>query len=334
MKVRLSWRTLRPDQQLMSVVVDMVMIMLIIINLIWIVFDWVFTNPVVQDFLRQHASEFFYFYKERIHEHFLFYDLIFVSIFLTEILVHWIISIKHHIYHRWYFYPFVHWYDVLGCIPIGSFRALRLLRVVVLVMKLQKRGIIDLRETAAFQFFSKYLNALEEEISDRVILRMLTSVEEEIKYDTPVTRQIVADIMSPRREIIVRWLSERIGKGAQESYAVHENDIRNYVSRLITEAIDANRDIARIERLPMFGKFITTTLERSISDIVFRVIHGLVSDLAAPERNEIIDELTRRLFESVLEEPETIDEVVRGIALESIGVLKARVRVQRWKDLV
>jgi hypothetical protein len=32
--------------QLMSVVVDVVMIMLIIINLVWIVFDWVFAHIV------------------------------------------------------------------------------------------------------------------------------------------------------------------------------------------------------------------------------------------------------------------------------------------------
>jgi hypothetical protein len=103
MKVRLSPRTLRPDMQLMSMVVDVVMIVLIIMNLVWIVFDWVFANPVVQDFLRQHAGEFFHFYNQNIHQHFLFYDLIFVYLFLTEILVRWIISIKKHTYHRWYF---------------------------------------------------------------------------------------------------------------------------------------------------------------------------------------------------------------------------------------
>jgi hypothetical protein len=108
---------------------------------------------------------------------------------------------------------------VLGCIPIGSFRALRLLRVFTLVMKLQKRGIIDLRETVAFRFVRKYLNALEEEISDRVILKMLTSVEEEIRYDAPVTRKIVADIMKPSRQFIVKWLYEGIGKGEEESNA-------------------------------------------------------------------------------------------------------------------
>ena len=52
-------------------------------------------------------------------------------------------AIRKQTYPRWYFYPFLHWYDLLGCIPIGSFRMLRLLRLISLTIRLQKMGIID-----------------------------------------------------------------------------------------------------------------------------------------------------------------------------------------------
>ncbi|MDV7396135.1 hypothetical protein RZS08_32380, partial [Arthrospira platensis SPKY1] len=119
-------------------------------------------------------------YAEQIHTNFVAYDLVFVAIFLTEFVVRWIIAVHRNTYHRWFFYPFVHWYDLLGCIPVGSFRWLRLLRVISIVYRLQKYQIIDISNLYIVRFVRKYLNVLLEELSDRIVLNVLDGVQDEI----------------------------------------------------------------------------------------------------------------------------------------------------------
>lgn len=62
--------------------------------------------------------------------------MIFVSIFIAELLIRWMVTIHQKTYHKWFFYPVIHWFDVLGCIPVGSFRWLRLLRVFSILYRL------------------------------------------------------------------------------------------------------------------------------------------------------------------------------------------------------
>lgn len=125
------------------------------------------------------------FYRDTIHSNFLFYDLCFVAVYLTEFVIRWIVAIARGTYHRWFFYPFAHWYDLLGCIPVGSFRWLRILRVVGLLMRLQRMGIIDLSQTWLGQTILKYYNIVVEEISDRVVINVLSGAQREIGVAAP-----------------------------------------------------------------------------------------------------------------------------------------------------
>ena len=52
---------------------------------------------------------------------------LFTIFLVAELVVRWLIAIVQKRYYRWFFFPFVHWYEVLGCAP--QLRALRLLRV-------------------------------------------------------------------------------------------------------------------------------------------------------------------------------------------------------------
>ncbi|HBZ99013.1 MAG TPA: preprotein translocase subunit SecA, partial [Pseudomonas sp.] len=52
----------------------------------------------------------------------------FVAVFLLDVLLGWTVALFERRYARWYYYPFAHWYDVLGCIPLAGVRWLRGLR--------------------------------------------------------------------------------------------------------------------------------------------------------------------------------------------------------------
>jgi len=112
-------KNLRTSHQTIWFVLDALMLLLLVINLLWLTFDSLYATALVSDFLTQQMPSFADAYNP-IHKNFLFYDLIFVSIFLSEFTVRWVHAVYAHTYRRWYFYPFIHWYDLLGCVPASG----------------------------------------------------------------------------------------------------------------------------------------------------------------------------------------------------------------------
>src|SRR5690606_19121017 len=210
MNVRLNLKRLRLDLDSLGSLVDLALIGLILLNLGLVLFDWLFRIPAVQDLLHMLSPAFFSFYRDTVHATFLEIDLWFVAVFLTEFVIRWGFAIGRRTYHRWFFYPFAHWYDLLGCIPVGSFRWLRILRVVSLTYRLQRAGLIDLSNTVAWQFAEKYYNVVVEEISDRVVINVLNDVQQQIKQGNPAANRIQSEVLKPRARQLVDYIAARV----------------------------------------------------------------------------------------------------------------------------
>lgn len=145
-----------------------------------------------------------------IHSRFITIDLVFVSFFIADVLLGWSIAIAERRYHRWFFYPFVHWYDVLGCIPLAGFRLLRILRVVSLLHRLHRLGLIDVTRWDIYQFFAKYYDILLEELSDRIALRLLGNVQEQIRASDSLTERVIERVIMPRKAQLIHEIAQRL----------------------------------------------------------------------------------------------------------------------------
>ncbi|PKM21308.1 MAG: hypothetical protein CVV10_10030, partial [Gammaproteobacteria bacterium HGW-Gammaproteobacteria-14] len=209
--------------------VDLLMIALVIINLALILFDWAFSAAPIQQGLGQLAPAFTAFYADTIHADFIFWDMLFVSIYLTEFSIRWIVAIARSTYHRWFFYPFVHWYDLLGCIPVGGFRWLRILRVISVLYRLQRAGIIDLRDTWLGLTVLKYYRILVEEVSDRVVLNVLNGVQREVRSGTPLVHRIESEVLAPRRHELVDFVATRLVSMISETHREWRDDLGGYL---------------------------------------------------------------------------------------------------------
>lgn len=256
-----------------------------------------------------------------------------MAIYVVELTVRWIIAIRRQTYHRWFFYPFARWYDVLGCIPIGSFRALRILRVISIVVRLQRLEIIDITRTYIYRKLSKYADILVEEISDRVIVNIIDGMQNEVRSGGQVTDNIVERVVRPQKEALVEWLSHRVQKVSEHNYAGYRDEIREYVNTRIKQAIDENQEIQTIHQIPVVGSRLSGTLESAISDIVFSVINGSMADLASSKNKVLVDELTDIVFEAVLlqEEDSKLNDIVVHTIVESLEIVKDQVKVKQWK---
>ena len=111
--LKVNRENLKNSHQLIWFIVDFTMLALLIINLA-IIFDSIYSFAAIQTLMADHTPALKDLYHP-IHERFIFYDLIFVAIFLGEFFLRWGYSIKANVYDRWYFYPFIHWYDPVGC---------------------------------------------------------------------------------------------------------------------------------------------------------------------------------------------------------------------------
>ena len=321
-------------RELLGLAVDVVMLGLIVANLFLIVIDWGFDSVLVQQQLQAWSPGLYRWYDQTIHQHFFFYDLAFVAVFVTEILVRWGLAIYRQRYHRWFFYPFVHWYDVLGCIPVSSLRSLRLLRIIAMIPKMQRIGLFDLRDTYLYRKFEKYRDIVLEEISDRVTVRIIEGLQTEIRGSRPVTERIAKEVIAPQREALIQALTHRLQEATAVAYGSRQDDFHDYLDGVIADAVDNNREISTIASLPGVGRPVATLLERAISDIVFSVIDRMVADVASLDNDRVIAEVTAISTDALLSPKydQRLNRLARSVVLQSLDVIKDHVQIREWKE--
>lgn len=326
---------LRATRQGSSLFVDLLMVLLVILNLGFIFFDWSFTYDSFKTLVGWVSPVFRDWYAAQVHPRASFIDLVFVSIFLTELAIRWLVAIGRKTYDKWFFYPFVHWYDVLGCIPMnGTFKLFRLLRIVGMISRLHNLGIIDIKSTFFYKKSRKYINILVEEISDQVVTNVLNGVQGEVKKGNPVVQKIAKEVLIPRQEDINVWVSNRVSEAVTATYFKHRMELYEYLKDLITRSVKENQEIKRIALIPGVGKLITEILDSSISNITFNVIDNSMEDLSKGKSITAIQDITDSILDNLTQEhPENakINRMMTEVVDQSIEVIKQQVAIKQWK---
>ena len=323
---------LKSSHQLIWFVIDFLMLGLLIVNLSFIIWDSIYNFVAVQNLLKDYAPALQSAYHP-IHERFIFYDLIFVAIFLSEFVLRWGYSIRAKVYDRWYFYPFIHWYDLVGCIPVGSLRFLRILRVISIIYRLHQYKIIDFTNTRLFRFVNFYYEAFMEELSDRIVLKVLSGVQEEVRRGSPLFERIQQDILYPRRDMLSEWISERVAVAAKEGYVPNRGALRAYLENRVDQALKQNPELSRLKYLPVVGPTIQDTLENAVGDIVANVIHQILEDLASTSNHAFIEDIVNVFLpEPGQQQEEAENEALINLILEVVDAIKDQVRVKHWRE--
>lgn len=331
--LNINKKKLYDSHELAWFIVDFVMLALLIVNLIWIIFDWIFAADFIQESIKNNI-EWLYTSYLPIHKNFVLYDMAFIGVFLTEFMVRWGRAIYHQTYSRWYFYPFIHWYDLIGCIPVAGARALRFLRVFSILYRLHKYEIIDLTNNRVFKFIQFYYDVLLEELSDRIVVKVLSGTQEELKHGSPLVHKIQHDILLPRQDLLASWLSERIAATSRHGYLPNKEKLRRYLGDIVDESMAKNAELRKIRKVPMIGDTVTEALESAVGDIVTEVIHQLLEDLASSENHAFIDEITQVLLKQDNENElsNSLQDEMLDVAVEVLELMKKQVKVKRWQD--
>lgn len=331
MIVKIHWQTLRESREGSLLLLDILMLWLLTINLVWYGVDVLFGVKLLRQWIDPLFPVVAKIYAREIHPNFVLYDLGFLVIFMAEFLYRWVVAVKRKTYHRWFFFPFVHWYDVLGCIPVGAFRLLRLLRVVSILYRLHALKIIDFRESTLLRLAEKYYRIIVEEVSDRVVINVLDGVQSEIATGGDTSRRIVDDIVRPRREVLVPWLATRLGQGLQKSLEPRRDDIGRYVRATVHKGLNDSHELQSLTQIPLVGNVIEQRLENAISEIVHNIVMQIAADLDGIEDDHYLHQLSGLLFDALLEPHDAVGNAVRETLLDSIDMIKQQVAIQQWK---
>lgn len=332
--LKINWSKFKDERGTALFIVDLLMVNLVVINLLYILFEWNFTIDFSNAIIKEYAPAFYDWYNTHLHRNFYRYDLYFVAIFIVEFCIRWFFAIYHQKHHKWFFYPFLHWYDVLGCIPLGQFRVLRVFRVASMVLRLHKMGVIDLRESYLFRIYQRYSAVIVEEISDRVVVNVLSGVQDELKHGSPVVSRILVEVIRPQKEVLVDWLSDRLTHASEEHYQRYREQLSGYVNRKVAEAVRGNQEVKDIAAIPLVGNTITTKLETAVAQITYAVIEGMILDFSSAENKAVISELADVSMDMILleEEDEQLNEMAVEMVNKSIDIIKEQVMIQRWKE--
>ena len=313
--------------------IDMAMLAVLTINLLWIGFDALFGVAAIQDGLNAVSGRFVSFYQP-LHRNFFFYDLMFIAVYLAEFMIQWALAVSRSTYHRWFFYPFVHWYDVVGCIPVDTFRFVRIFRVISILYRMQRMDWIDFRSTFVFRILEKYYNVFSEEISDRVVVNVLGEMQSQIQEGSPVLDKIADQVIKSRKPEMVKWFSRKMQQVVAENYGDFREDVRDYVNLRVGDAVRHNRELTFIRRtVPVMGGIAVKNMEKVVADVVFQAINGLVEDLSENNLEELFDQIADILLGALLVKGDDreLNRVVTEALVQAIEIVKDQVRVQQWK---
>ncbi len=334
-RIKIYYGKIRKDKKSSAyLAVDFFMIALVMLSIVWMIVDWHFIGNTTRNVVQDLFPNFFNWYDTKIHPHYLEYDAYFVTIFLAELFIKWGIAIVNKKYMKWWFYPFIHWYDVLGCIPIGTFRILRLIRIYSMVIRLDKKGFIDLKHTAIYRLIKRNTDILAEEVSDKVVDNVLLGVQDEIYTQDGSIEKIIKDVIQPNQAVLVKWIAQKVQQSNQLFYDRFHDQIKEYLQKNIDQAVESNKSIKRIDKIPLLGKQITETLQESISDITYQVVDLTLKDLSSQNKEEQINQLADVMFETMLSNEEKdmrLDMVVKDMVSKSIDVMREQVAKKQWK---
>ena len=325
---RINRENLRNSHEGPWLLLDIVMLGLLLLNLLFLLFDGLYNTAFIRDSLNAWSPAFVNFY-DPIHKNFILVDLVFITIFLTEFFVRWIVAIKTEEYLRWYFFPFLRWYDLVGCIPLGGTRIFRVLRIFSILYRLHKNKIIDLNDTGIYRFFSFYYDVFVEELSDRIVVKVLTDAQQDIAAGSPLIDDITQNVLAPRRPVISSWMSNIVNHlGQSINDSKHGDVIRRHVKESVGKAVRENAQVSTLSYVPVVGRTIENTLESAVTDIVTASVVNLLTDLEARD----IEEFVSSGLKDFTPEEQNLDKEFLLVVNECIEAIKGHVSQQRWKS--
>ncbi|ALF59409.1 RES family NAD+ phosphorylase [Psychrobacter urativorans] len=314
---------------------DIVMVIAISIDLLFISIDAILMSNLSSSAASWLTlSDTLNWYRTVLHEPLRTAGGFFTLFLIVELLLRWAIAIKEQVYYRWFFFPFVHWYEVLGCFP--QLRALRLFRVVIIGRRLHQLGYQVLPQPWLTRI-KFYINLVLEELSDRVILTTIDSYRQQLTDPKMQKSLIDSTFTRNRNEIeatLLSLLRQELAPKLQQLNSHSENGkmLASDIGNAVQNALSNTPELHGLLRLiPIAGKLIEAQVLDIGHNIGENVVNALNECLLDPER---IDALMVAIAQGVAQidtNNTALETLIARIFSESLSEFESNLKIQQWK---
>ncbi|MFN2332577.1 MAG: ion transporter, partial [Halomonas sp.] len=176
----------------------------------------------------------------------------------------------------------------------------------------------------------KYYDIMMEELTDRISIRMLDSVQSHLRSSDGLSGRMVEQVLRPRQQALIHEITQRLEAMAGNAYDHNRDDTLRYVRGLVGRTLSESPEIRRLSRLPLGGQ-LTKGLEASLSDLACRLVNEALEGLQSPEFSALVEHLTESGFEAWLRTDPHTEKVSEQVLVDMLDLLKEQIAVKDWK---
>jgi hypothetical protein len=249
-------------------------------------------------------------------------DLPFLLLFIAELLIRWIVSIRRRQYMAWFLFPFYNWYDFAALVPFHSLRFLRLFRIASIYIRLARSQLTTVGDDFISRWIRQYTNIIKEEVADMVTIRVLSEMQDEIRGGATV--EIFTDVLEQFRDRIRDLVMEGLRASLEKGPIKH--NIRVVMERALTESA---REAATLKPIPGFLK---ETITRDIGLAVYDSILESLTVHVQPGSKQDMEEVIDYFIDEAIRNARSSEliELSETISLEILENMKKKVAVKKW----
>jgi hypothetical protein len=261
----------------------------------------------------------------RLTDHFWLIDLPFLTLFWIEFLARWYLALRRRTHAKWFFFPIFNWYDLLGLIPVGYFRIFRLLRAVSMYMRLRRSELSSVGQDVVSRAVAYVSNIITEEVSDRVALRILSELHDEIAdgTHTRIVRATVEPRLAEVREVMAGQIRQVLTDPATLA------NLRSLLQLNLDAAVDESEALRAV---PMPGVVLRPLVRATGGVILDAAIEAISATLESEEGERALEEVAASIVDAVAYGPvlAQIEALTKDVTLQVIDRMKEVVTVKKW----
>lgn len=271
-----------------------------------------------------------HFYKDHLHPWVDKTEGWFICFLILELALRWSIAIlqKHH--QRWFFFPFIHWYEVLAIIP--ALRFLRLFRAGIIAYRLHELGYEIIpeswRKTAKF-----YYQVVMEELSDRVVITVIDGIRYEL--DTSSThKKIIHDLVDHHRQLFADTLVELLQENLANELQKQQQQLAQQVGTVVEQAIINTPELHQLLRLfPIIGSRLEDQIQSIGKRLGENITQGLIEPWATPASAQTYAQIAKKISQVDLNNAK-LEQLVESSVYESLAAIRKQVKIKQWQNIL
>ncbi|MCU4413623.1 preprotein translocase subunit SecA [Acinetobacter sp. WU_MDCI_Axc73] len=315
-------------------VYDIFMVFIIIFNLFCLCTNFFLMSSIGTWFFDHiHLPQVLDFYRTHLHPWVITTEAWFIGFLIIELLVRWAIAIinKHH--SRWFFFPFIHWYEILAIIP--HLRFLRLFRAGIIAYRLYEMGYQIIPESWLKQG-TFYYHVVMEELSDRVVLTVIHGIKRELETSS-THKRIIHDLVDHHRQLFAMTVAEVLQETLATELRSQQNSISKGVGQIVNQAIEDTPELTQLLRLiPIVGGRIEQQIQSIGQRLGENITHGLVESFAHGSSHNLNPnyELIAQRMSEINIDNKHLEQLVESVVFESLEAIRQQVKVKQWQQIL